>query len=160
MAYLSENDFLDTADIPWFANCGSKPNEGLDGVLIADHDEAIASIKSIDYENFQLDRQGDLTVFLSSHHRDRNGLWNDQNAMIKENLEQQFQAIADAAAAKGLPQVVVDSVKWDIVDYYQEKAYHDLSIPIYFTKIMPIYRVGNIPCGYEGDYPNGKICIH
>ena len=156
---LEPGDFAEAAEIDWFANCGL-PDPDLGGYrLILDRETAIASLSSIEYENFQIDRQGDITEMLTLGHSNHG--WNRHAEGISSQLKNVFERLDAAGLAAGFPQVFMDSARWDVTSYFQEKTFRRrIGIPIYFHAAFEVYRLGRLLCGYDGRHPGGRLVIH
>ncbi|MCF6311235.1 MAG: hypothetical protein L3J39_02180 [Verrucomicrobiales bacterium] len=160
MRKLSDIDFTATADFPWLGNLGGQFEPDEPFVQIKDQSEAIDFITSEDYEYFQIDLQNDLTIYLDDKHHVAYQRWNENIIFIKQQLAPQFKNIEDIVERHGLPKTVADSIGWDIMHSYQEWVYGDGNIPIYYTKLLPIYRTGHLVCGYRGSLPDFQILTH
>lgn len=56
--------------------------------------------------------------------------------------------------------IILDNVKWDLVNYLTEDAYKEyLKGDLFFEFLLEIYEDGHIPCGWEGKWPSGKLVI-
>lgn len=149
--------------INWFNNCGQKVKYSSTKSLkrLESLAESITSCNSIEWENFQLEKRNDLTLFLNRTRKNEFTEWNTVTIALKNYLEDRiFKTIREKLIESDLPDSILDSVKWDILSYCQEVAYKKCNIPTFYSHLIPIYSNGHLPCGYEGDFPNGKILIY
>ena len=155
-------NFDELSQINWLRNCGkiTEVNYDFNSRHIKDPKVAAKTIESIGWENFQLDRSGDTTVFLNAKFNKEYQSWNKISKIIKANIEQQLVPILNEKGSElALSKIVIDSIKWDILSYFQEECYSQFRIPRFYNSLYKIYRSGHIPCGWEGNYPDGSICI-
>lgn len=158
-SFLQDEDYDELEDIDWLSNCGSGlifPGFN----IVGSYEEAKSMIESIEYENFQLDRQADLSVYLDSKHKPAYQEWNEHIYRTKEKMAGVFERISKICSERNFTPVVVDSIKWDIVSYFQEKVFMNFKKPGFYHGMIYIYRAGRLPCGYIGTYPKGKVCIY
>ena len=61
--------------------------------------------------------------------------------------------------ANKLSEEFVHAVDWDIVGACMEIEYADLIPPRYFKDRLDWYLAGHFPCGWEGDFPEGRLIV-
>ncbi len=157
--YLNDKDYNELNDIKWLVKCGSDSISS-DYKVVESLEKAVMMIEDVEYENFQLDRQADLTLYLNSNHSAEYQEWNAHIEYTKDKITPTFKIIEKICIKQGFNQTVVDSIKWDLVSYFQEKVYNKYKKPGFYHEIIEIYKNGRIPCGYVGDYPAGWLCIY
>jgi hypothetical protein len=59
-----------------------------------------------------------------------------------------------------LPTVFENMVQWDILGVCLESEFADLYPPGFFTSNAYWYTKGHFPCGWQGDFPQGKLMIY
>jgi hypothetical protein len=68
--------------------------------------------------------------------------------------------LIDVRDANGLDKVFVDSVLWDLLGAIMEFYYGQCkNRPEFFLDLLKIYESGNFPCGWIGEWPNGKLIV-
>ena len=147
-----ENAIESLQSIAWFSSIGSDSTLNIS--------EAFEHIQSSEWENFQLDRSGDITTYLSTNFREEYREWNAITNLIKSSLEGKvYPLIKEALATKmaEFPQVVFDSIKWDVLAYLQELSYSEFNIPMFYSGLIKSYINGKLPYGWEGNYPDGQV---
>ncbi|MCE2004433.1 hypothetical protein [Enterobacter bugandensis] len=56
---------------------------------------------------------------------------------------------------------MIESLKWDLVNYLLEDAYSSLlREPFFFNGLINVYEAGYMPCGWSGIWPAGKLVIY
>ena len=145
-----ESTFAFMRQTPWFQNCGKFTS--------VTQETALANILSIEWENFQLDRRGDITVFLAKHYQRENSEWNTLTHGLKSFLASEiFPNVVQALHQQGLNEDILPSVQWDLLSFMQEEVYSGCNIPRFYDKIMATYSLGRLPYGWSGQYPEGIL---
>ncbi|GEM_PF-128698 len=75
------------------------------------------------------------------------------------DIWREFQAFKERAGLEeenALDEEIVDMAKRDLCWAAVEKA---LNITGFFTELLDIYRDGYFPCGWDGEYPNGRAAV-
>ncbi|KAB0546974.1 hypothetical protein F7R01_19035 [Pseudomonas argentinensis] len=140
--------------IDWFANIG-KP-ASLAGVRQIDHGELGSSLTSDAWEATTLEARNAITARLARLHPSRYQAWNDLAGQAKTALRPIWQklpvALADDAALADL--------QWILHAYLMEAAYsRQLAAPLFFASLVRVYEAGHVPCGWDGEWPAGRLVI-
>lgn len=151
--------------IKWFQNC--RCNLGIELIYDVSYEKNIDSliklISSTRWENISLEEQNRLTEYLFKNYPDKyHQVWNDvvrditKNILpgIKENI------INNAKEFKLNKEEIVSQIEWDILWIIMAYTYYGYMKPTFYGEILKIYEIGNIPCGWKGTYPNGKIIVY
>lgn len=72
------------------------------------------------------------------------------------NAWQEFRARTGLEEQNALDEEITDMVKRDLCWAAVEKA---LNRAGFFTELLEIYRDGYFPCGWDGEYPNGRAAV-
>jgi len=169
--FKSKHDFRECdiaqriASIDWFANCGNDITVDLTMPirLVESWSVAVAEAERPEWENTELEAQNQLSVWL--HHNARNDFqkWND---LVQQHKSKVLTPLIDttiAALQARLPaaQVLVPSVQWDILGAMMENSYIHLRHPaVFFLELLMVYESGHFPCGWDGDWPDGKLLVY
>ena len=90
----------------------------------------------------------------------RFGEWNTIVREIKkETIPLVLRKTKGVVEANNLPQGFIDTVQWDILHLCMEAEYADVYPPGFFASQAYWYICGHFPCGWEGDFPNGRLII-
>jgi len=160
---LKPEHFTDVEQVDWFSHCGKEVAFSAKPQLesIKSLAKAVAACDWMAWENFRLDKQHELTSFLSRTKPNEANEWNTMTGGIKKYLEHGiFPTIRERLRQRNLPESIFASVAWDILSYYQEIAYKKYNIPTFYAHLLPIYQNGHLPCGYRGASPNGAVLIY
>jgi hypothetical protein len=88
-------------------------------------------------------------------------LWNEIVVEVKTVSDPLVrQKTEKVVRENGLPPVFEASVRWDITGVCMEAEYADVFKPGWFAAQAYWYVNGHFPCGWEGDYPKGKLVIY
>jgi len=68
--------------------------------------------------------------------------------------------IAAVVAEHGLPKVFADTVQWDILHLAMEAEFADVYPPGFYASQAFWYKEGRFPCGWEGEFPKGRLVIY
>lgn len=141
------------AEVDWFSRCGTRSD--------VSREAAIHLISSPEWEDFTLERRNDITAHLATAHRNREHEWNKIAKGVSAYTNSEvFPRMIEAAAAQGFPDSVVSQVQWDVRSFIQEEIYASWGVPRFFNRLADIYRAGNLPCGWTGEYPDGHPTNH
>ncbi|CAL2102246.1 conserved protein of unknown function [Tenacibaculum sp. 190130A14a] len=160
---LKPEHFSSLENINWFSNCGKEIEFSSKHKLkrIESLTQSVELCNSIEWENFQLEKINDLTSFLNRTRQNESAEWNTITVGIKNYLDNGiFKTAREKLNQSDLPDSIFASLEWDILSYYQEVAYKKYNIPTFYSDLIPIYKNGHLPCGYEGEFPNGTILMH
>ena len=144
--------------INWFINVG-KETAMLNVNQVANESDFYKEITSIDWENSTLEAGNEITGYLAKKY---NKEYNEWNVLVREAKKIIDGEIIPTMNGKGLDgRVILDNVKWDLVNFLMEDAYRKyLRGDLFFESLINIYEGGHIPCGWEGKWPSGKLIIY
>lgn len=143
---------------PWFSRAGTSTGRDLDFGL--SWDEAIAEASRVEWSNVQLEGKNQLTRNLSHNHRQRFRQWNRIVEEVKAAQEQIFSGIIiPLAREKALPKSFENTVRWDLLCICMEVEFADIVPPCFYNRLDHCYETGHFPCGWEGDYPQGRLLV-
>lgn len=150
--------------IDWFVSCG-KPLDlrlSMDVTYVHTWKEASRYFHNHNWEDTTLEAQNAITEFLFIHYRnDLNDKWNNIAAagrnFIQTEIEPKLRIVQERFS---LDQEFLATIRWDILGAILEDAYLYRNIPIRFSlELLKVYEVGHFPCGWEGEWPHGKLLI-
>lgn len=142
--------------------CGEKDGMEFDVEYVNSEAKAIKLIKGIKWENTCLESRGDFTEFLSRNHRDV--FKKNWNVVVDEIKSKYMNEIREKIENKWVDekskQYVIDDVQFNVLtlfmlDYYSEYYQSD-----FYEKMLAIYLSGHLPCGWSGEYPEGRFIVY
>lgn len=148
--------------IPWFVSVGVPLREiDCPVVLASSWPEAIKSCSDIEWENFNLERRNELTLYLNHVCKGEFRKWNTVANEIRERLQQgAWLAMRKRVADLAIPQVIAECTEWDTGNAVMTDRYRAHSPPSFFLQLLEIYEQGHFPCGWKGKWPNGELIVY
>ncbi len=141
----------------WFSNVGNRSEVG-DVTFVDSWGAAVASCASRKWEDFQQDIHNYYIRKVGAHIHEGAERWNAVLSEVESRLAvHAFPVVEKMASNLELPQVFVDSVRWDVLGICMEVEFSDITPPFFFAAIVrECYRSGHFPCGWDGpDLPDG-----
>jgi hypothetical protein len=151
--------------IEWFSRCGTPADGSTDIRFVQLQEQALLLLSSPQWADVRTEAQGDLTGYLAKHHyASYGGHWNNLAKESLAHLEELHLLIYEAMTKAGLPDVS-KSVLLDINRAALENAYATVfpKVPRFFTRLLEIYRVGRLPCGWTEPlkaWPRGCVIAY
>jgi len=150
--------------IKWFSNCGNELTEkiNLDILYVNSWNDSQRYYQDCKWESTTLEASNTLTSFLHKRYPNRYTEWNLNVKKAKEILNQDLlPKLIEFRRDKSLEQLFIDCVLWDILAAYMEEIYKDCKDrPTFFLELFKVYEQGNFPCGWEGEWPLGRLIIY
>jgi len=150
-----EARLTETLAIPWFAAVVPDNTEPPPGQLtlsrVASAAEAVAGAITASWADFRLERRNDLTKKVAIRLRHRDSEWNTCALAFREYFDRELSSVVRASLERhSLPQHLLSVVAWDVISYWQEINYEDVSRPGFFHDLFKLYGTGHLPCGWKG----------
>ncbi len=135
-------NFLEELDmIPWFKNIG----EPL-------HDQKVKQVFSWNDGWEDLQNESWMNASFHAHVDSMNSIW---DVAYEQALEILSKSINYYELEEGIS--VADAVAYDVAAAAVELA---TGKPDFFSNLIKWYRLGHWPCGWEGEYPKGKLIVY
>ena len=143
----------------WFANVGVIDTTA--AIVLSSWQEATEHCSSIEWENLCLEAANQYRLRLLERSKERFKQWNEVVERLKPKTEALVRRkIEGVVRANSLPQVFEDTVRWDILHVCMEAEYADVYQPGYYASQAYWYVKGHFPCGWEGEFPDGRLIIY
>lgn len=145
--------------VPWFSRCGTpSENIGFDVEWLSEWSQAQESLESPEWKMIETDALGNLTAFLATKHASKyQGIW---NRLVREATPKIEALFIPAAVAyqqeRQLRKTFLNYVRWDCLGIIMESTYKPCRPPVFYTKFLSIYQSGHFPCGWKGQWPEGR----
>lgn len=146
----------------WLENCGKEGNFGFEVEYIKSQSKIKNLINGIKWENVCLEENGDFTAFLHMNHKeDYNKYWNEMVVKIKKEYISAISESLEIALDefKGKDSIMVD-IKANLVILFMLNFYSEYYNSDFYDKMLEIYLSGHLPCGWSGNYPEGKFIVY
>ena len=127
--------------------------------LLSSNDKYLELYISEEWDEFKLDRKGDLTEWLTQNHPHKyHRKWNKHVAIIKPEVEYFVSNLKEIVKSNEFDRCV-DTLSWDLLHIRLEEFYGNLKgAPLFYLHILkPEYENGSIPYGWDGQFPEGRI---
>ena len=136
--------------IEWFSKCGSS------GALT--HEQAVILASSPEWTDFVLERRNDITAHLAVHHRNRETEWNKIAVAYSEFVATTIlPKMMEASKVQHLGESIAKATNLHVMHWMMETTYASWGVPRFFNKMLDSLSEGRLPCGWDGDYPQGKL---
>jgi hypothetical protein len=136
--------------IVWFSTCG------LSGDLT--HEQAVTLATSPEWTDFVLERRNDITAHLAVHHRNRETEWNKVAvAYTQYCTDTILPKVMEAATTRHFGEDIAKATNLQVTHWMMEKTYASWGVPRFFDQLIDSLRAGRLPCGWDGEYPQGKL---
>jgi hypothetical protein len=152
-------------NISWFSHCG-KQNESSAPFAVEwcpSWEAAQTSCASPEWENLTLDARNGLTAFLHEHANREYQHWNEIAKRARDDVIKPLEtgAWVPYINANHLDIKVLHCLQWDVLAALMESAYRQVrkKVPDFFSRLIVVYESGHFPCGWSGDWPEGKLCV-
>ena len=155
---ISQQAVVRLQAIRWLHRAGQR--DALEDVrqLYCERD-CLASIGAPAWEDVTLEARNEITGYLAARSYHASSGWNVLAHVAKERLEKEVFPHLPAFITDN--RLVMNSVEWDLHAYLMEDAYASkLKKPLFFESLVRIYEAGHIPCGWGGEWPDGKLMIY
>jgi len=143
----------------WFSKVGIKDTKV--AIVLSSWQEAIDHCSAPEWEDLCLEATNQYCERIVERSLDRWRKWNQTVDEIKRFTEPLVSTkIAAVVEQHKLPRVFQSVVSWDILFVCMEAEYSDVYPPGFFADQAHWYVRGHFPCGWEGEFPKGKLIIY
>lgn len=159
---IEEKFIKQVMECNWLKNCGKEGDFGFEVEYIKSQSKVKKLINGIKWENICLEECGDLTAFLHIHYNeDYNKYWNEMVKKIKKDYISVISESLEAALQdnKDKDSIIID-IKSNLVTIFMLNFYSEYYKSDFYDKMLEIYLSGHLPCGWNGDYPEGSFIVY
>jgi hypothetical protein len=143
----------------WFRNVGVRDTEV--AIVLSSWKEAIEHCSSIEWENLLIEASNQYRARLIERSKERFSQWSNIVKDLKKTTVPFVQRkIEKVVQEHDLPKRFEDMVQWDILGVCLEAEYADVYPPGFYADQAHWYVRGHFPCGWEGQFPQGKLIIY
>lgn len=145
-------------NIEWFNKTGSRITAKVR--CVKSWEEALAQCASPQWEAVQNTALSSCRLAVRSKSVDSFARWNDIVDSIKAEISSIItEKTQRTIEVNQLPKVFVDCVNWDILSICIEHEYSSLYPGGYYRQWAHWYLEGHFPCGWEGEFPDGRLIV-
>ena len=145
----------------WFSRVGERHPEVSTAKVLSSWSEVVERLEDDQWENCCLDAANAYGEKLKQVAPTRFRSWNAKVEEIKVlSIPLVANVFSGDQSLRTLPKVVQDTVQWDVLHLCLEAEFSDCIPPGFYASNSYWYRVGHIPCGWNGNFPDGGIIIY
>jgi len=147
---------LEMAD--WFINVGIEDTKT--ALVLSSWHAAVEHCSSAEWENLCMEAANQYRERLLEKSEERFSKWNEIVDEIKPITEMLVKRRIDAIVEMhNLPVVFEQTVQWDMLHVCMEAEFADVYQPGFYASLAYWYTKGHFPCGWEGEFPKGRIIV-
>lgn len=150
--------------INWFTHCGEPGQFDLTMEVepLAGWTEVMKSCSSESWEHVQLEAQNQLATWLHQNAREQDRTWNEVVARHKTAVIEPLsrEKWVPFQRANSLDARLVHCVEWDILGVLMTNSFLDTGHRCFFDlELLTVYEAGHFPCGWRGNWPDGRLLV-
>ena len=149
-------------DCELLGRCGIKDDLGFDVEYVNSETKAEKMINGLKWENTCLEASGDFTDFLCRNYRE---LYNKNWNVVVKQVKSEYMSEIKSKVERNWEneksrQGILNDVQFNIVTLFMLNFYSECYKSDFFDKMLAIYLSGHLPCGWSGEYPEGKFFVY
>ncbi len=165
MDILQDQAFLSRVrNIEWFSNVGNeiKRPSTFDIEYVKSWKQAKSAYLQNEWSEARITAKNEFTALLKKNHPDHYPHWDNLLRQARMFVQKEMQHLWETTQADNrLDEKFLTDVRTSVFYAFVERAYQDVvERQGFFLKILSIYESGNYPCGWKGDYPQGKLIVY
>ena len=87
--------------------------------------------------------------------------WNNLAVIARDVVaEAVTPAVSSFIRSHDLSENILNCVHWDIANAIMEASYARFRPPRFFLDLLNVYEAGHFPCGWQGEWPSGKLIVY
>ena len=107
-----------------------------------------------------MDRRNELTSFLFLNYSDDYDDWNNIVRIVKkEHIIPISESLRKVLQQREWPVEIVDDISFNLISLFMANNYSDIYSDNFWDVMLHVYLSGHLPCGWVGNYPDGKIIV-
>lgn len=154
----TEATLQDLSRAYWFSRVGLPET---DVEVLSSWQQAVEGSSSPDWRDLCLEAANQYRERLVERSVERFRRWNDLVAEIRPVAQLLVrEKTRDVVVKNDLPIAFLNAVDWDIIHVCMEAEYADVYPPGFYASQAYWYANGRFPCGWQGEFPTGKLIIY
>jgi len=150
-------------DFEWFLNVGDPKSATRivrDFFQVLDWQSAVDALtQGGKWDDVQMDERNELSLYLNNRCHSEFQKWNFVISEAKVKYEAAFEKLKTYLMKNNLSDAILASCQWDTVNAYAANYFLEWNPPRFYLHLFEIYRAGHFPCGWNGDWPKGKLIV-
>lgn len=148
--------------LPWLESAGQALQDP-DVTLVHSWKAALACCESSERDDMLVDTHNEMTQAISALRGDqwfgRN--WNKMAEELREVVLKPVDSIVRRVTEeKGLPRIIADDISWCMIHACFEVELSDYIETSFYRDHVKWYERGHFPCGWDGEYPEGRLIVY
>lgn len=146
-------------DAEWFSAVG----QAVEGpfVNVASWEEAFRWCGSEPWDDLMLEAANRYSEQVARASPERFRGWNDAALEVRSHvLPMVTRKLAPILRGINPPAAFERSVRWDMIHVCMEAEFADVYPPGFFASQAYWYVSGHFPCGWEGEFPEGRLVLY
>jgi hypothetical protein len=142
----------------WFSKIGIVDTKVAD--VLENWEQAMESCSSLTWQNLLLEAANQYRRRLLEKSVERYRLWSNVLEITKPHaLSLVMEKLMEIPELKNLPKIFSHTVEWDMIHLLMESEFADVFPPGFFASQAYWYVKGHFPCGWKGNFPEGRLII-
>jgi hypothetical protein len=143
----------------WFRNVGKHDSDDVE--FVASWEDALKSVRGSVWTGLGGEWANVLRRNVQRVGWDHYNRWNDLVIALKLSvLELCGAKTRSLRASRSMPKVFLDDVHWHILGACMETEYSDIVPAGQSYTLARWYIAGHLPCGWRGEWPEGKLIVY
>lgn len=147
----------------WFTYIGVPEN--VDKITISvsqikDIKDFAKNIKGIKFSNFILEARNRLSSYLVKFFKEEHDKnWNNFADFAMDDFNRSKSKLEELISINGIPEEYILKIRSIWISFFIESSFRKelkSSIPLQFDKLIEIYNLGHLPCGWDGPITTNK----
>jgi hypothetical protein len=160
MKQITRNTLMQIMSKPLFGNVGKLDSQRV--VAVGSWQQASEECSKIEYNNLCNSARNQLS---SAMHVVANEVYNQTWNVNVDEIKAFLKCYIDTNVnSLELPEEIISrihaAVRWDLMLLGMEAEYSEYVKPAFFTGLSYWYNKGHFPCGWQGEYPQGKLMVY
>jgi len=143
----------------WFSALG-QPHEG-PFIILGSWTEAVEICGAAEWQDLILEAANRYSEAIARRDTERFRQWNTVAVEVRKVVLPLVESkVRPVCVAYSLPGVVETCVRWDLIHFGLECEFADVFPPGFFASQVYWYVNGRFPCGWAGEFPEGKLVLY
>lgn len=158
---LNENVIERILKIEWLKNCRNLSISPTQDCIRTDGSNVFSKASRNTWDNTRLEARGLVTGYLAVHApKEFNPYWNPLVHQVRNQIWPRTEvALKTRVKQLGLPEFLTESIEFDVINMAVVLSYQEIVRSPFYENLLSTYCEGFLPCGWEGEYPNGCMIV-
>lgn len=145
-------------NVHWFSNVGRIDSEY--PLFLTTWEDAVKHCEGDEWETLCHEAANQYRARLLERDPERFRDWNSIAREVKQlSIPLVLRKTQHVVEQEQLSKNFIDTVQWDIFHLCMESEYADVFPPGFYASQAYWYVNGHFPCGWEGEFPSGRLIV-